>query len=379
MAIKIHTKKLLRRILWAVGCIAILCILIAAMQKVDNALCKDVKVTIKGNKEQLFITEKGILTQINAADFIQKKTIKEINIKALEKQLKQNIWIENVEIYFTKQNIVQIDVTQREPLFRLFAKNGNSFYVDQNNYVLPLSDEYSAKLPLFTSFSNNKRWSLNDSTTLQSIQKMAAFITENPFWMAQIQQVDIRANDAFELVPTIGNHIIVFGDTTDMVAKFQKLEKFYKKVSAVVGFDKYAVLNVQFKNQIVASNKYNESIDSAQAENLIQQFLLNNVDSSLTIVDTTRNRNRIQSDTARQRNNARAVPTTRSTTTTRATQPVASPTTSTTTTRPSTNTLPRPAATRSNSNRPSNNTPVRTPPRQITRPPIRPTNNRQQH
>ncbi len=285
---KVYIKKWLRSLLWITSIITVLIVLVAAMHINNNAICKGVQVNIKDVTNHLFITEKNILLQIDAANLINKIAVNKIDLKEIEKKLQQNIWIDKVDVYFNKQQILQIDITQRVPLYRLFTKNGNSFYVDAQNYILPLSDAYSAKLPLFTSFSNNKHWNSTDSTTLNCLQKIATFISNNEFWMAQIQQVDIGPNDMFELIPTFGNHIIIFGDTTDMEAKFKKLDKFYSKVSTVVGFDKYAVLNVQFKNQIIATYQYTENIDTAQAKDAIQRFLSNNADSSLTIIDTTK-------------------------------------------------------------------------------------------
>ncbi len=352
MAIKIYKTKLFRRLSWLVLGIAIIVVLIAAVSKSNNAVCKDIKVNIKGSDEHSFITAKGILKQINAVSIINTIPIKNIDIKVLENQLRQNVWVDEVDVYFTKNQLLQIDITQRVPLYRIFTKNGNSFYLDNKNTILPLSDDYSAKLPIFTSFSNNKSWTVNDSATLQATNKMASFIGNNPFWMAQIQQVDIRANDVFEIIPTIGDHLIIFGDTTDLENKFKKLEKFYKKVSTVVGFDKYAVLNVQFKNQIIASNNYITNIDSVTAESTIQAFLRGNADSTFVTADTNRTVQRNTDTTNRIRNNAnrntRATPTStqRNATTIRSTtQPRSTTLRQATIARPTANLPRRPATT----------------------------------
>jgi cell division protein FtsQ len=56
--------------------------------------------------------------------------------------------------------------------------------------------------------------------------------------MAQISQIDITPSKEFEMIPTVGNHIIEFGDGTDYDAKFKKLFIFYKQVLAKTGMDK---------------------------------------------------------------------------------------------------------------------------------------------
>jgi cell division protein FtsQ len=367
MAKKLHTKKLLRSLAWLALGIALIVVLIAAINTTSNAVCKNIVVTIVGNDDNKFITSKGILLSINANEIINKKTIQEIDVDALEQKLTQNVWVENVNVYFTKNQILQIEVQQRVPYYRIFAKNGNSFYLDKNNVVLPLSDDYSAKLPLFTNFSNNKKWSFADSATLASTNVMATYLNNNPFWMAQIQQIDIKANDVFELTPTVGNHLIIFGDTTNMDSKFKKLEKFYKKVSTIVGFDKYAVLDVQFKNQIVASNNYVTNIDSVTAESTIQAFLRGTADSSFVTVDTTVKRTTQLRDTVAPVIN-RTVTTNRTTAVNRTT--ATSRTTPTTTARGGTAVTPTTTTRSGRQQQPTNNTNNRRP--NIVRPGVAP-------
>jgi cell division protein FtsQ len=183
---------------------------------------------------------------------------------------------------------MHVDVRQRMPLCRIFKQNGNSFYMDKQQFILPLSNTYSAKVPVFSGFGNNVPFNGKDSIALESIIKMATYITTNEFWMAQIQQVNLVNNDEFEVTPTIGNHTILFGDTIDMANKFDKLFKFYKSVSTKVGFNKYNVLNVQFKNQIVATTKNNSIvIDTAKANQAIQNFMQASMDTAFVNIDTT--------------------------------------------------------------------------------------------
>ncbi|MFK5281924.1 hypothetical protein ACI3PL_20445, partial [Lacticaseibacillus paracasei] len=81
------------------------------------------------NKEQLFLNEKDILNLISANNIIDSKTIKEIDLKILEAKLRKNIWIENVELFFDKKNVLHIEVEERIPTLRIFRQNGNSFYM----------------------------------------------------------------------------------------------------------------------------------------------------------------------------------------------------------------------------------------------------------
>jgi cell division protein FtsQ len=288
MVNKIHIKKWLWSTAWVVVGIAVIVILIAAMQKNKNQICSKIEVNILSNHEQMFLTEQNILDLIKAKSIINIKSITEVDIKYIEQLIEKNIWIQDVEVYFDKGTVLYIDVQERMPMCRMFRQNGNSFYMDKKHFILPLSTAYSAKVPVFTGFGNNVVFNNNDSIALESINKMATFVSNNEFWMAQIQQINIVNNDEFEIIPTIGNHTVLFGDTVDMTDKFNKLFKFYKSVSTKVGFDKYALLNIQFKNQIVATTKnYSTVIDTAKANQTIQNFIQASMDTSFVTIDTT--------------------------------------------------------------------------------------------
>ena len=90
--------------------------------------------------------------------------------------------------------------------------------------------------------------------------------------MAMIEQVDITAQRTFEMIPKIGNQLIVFGDATDTETKLVKLKLFYKEIMVKAGWDHYSIINVQYKNQVVAKRKGAEDVaaDSLRTLQLMQ-------------------------------------------------------------------------------------------------------------
>ncbi len=301
-----NIKRWLTMAKWLGLSLVIVIVLVAAIQKNKNQTCQNIEVSIVGKTDQVFVNEKNILQLIDAGHIVNKKTVDEIDLKLLEAKLEKNIWIDNVELFFDKNAVLHIDVIERTPLMRVFKQNGNSFYLDSKNLVLPLSNDYSAKVPVFTGFGNSTSFNAKDSALLQPMNVLATYIVNNEFWMAQLQQINIVNDNQFELIPTIGNHTILFGDTSNMANKFDRLFKFYKTVSSKIGFDKYHTLNLKFNNQIVATNDNGVAIDSVTARNSIQNFIRNSTDSSLLNVAIDTLTNPIdttikQADTVRQR------------------------------------------------------------------------------
>ena len=56
-----------------------------------------------------------------------------------------------------------------------------------------------------------------------------------------------------ELIPRVGDHIIVIGTLTDYSDKLARLKLFYEKVLNQVGWNKYRKINIEFSNQIICT------------------------------------------------------------------------------------------------------------------------------
>ena len=56
-----------------------------------------------------------------------------------------------------------------------------------------------------------------------------------------------------ELVPRVSDAIIVLGTLDNYQSKLEKLYKLYQKGFNVIGWNKYKVIDLQYKDQIVCS------------------------------------------------------------------------------------------------------------------------------
>jgi cell division protein FtsQ len=56
-----------------------------------------------------------------------------------------------------------------------------------------------------------------------------------------------------ELVPRLGEQIILFGTGEDASEKLEKLKAFYLQVVKQAGWDTYKTINLKFDNQVVCS------------------------------------------------------------------------------------------------------------------------------
>ncbi len=73
--------------------------------------------------------------------------------------------------------------------------------------------------------------------------------------MAQAAQIAITHSREFEMIPTVGNHLVELGDASNLEEKFGRLMVFYKQVLSRAGMDKYERIKVQYDKQVVGVKK----------------------------------------------------------------------------------------------------------------------------
>ena len=219
-------------------------LLLAAITKKKRGLCSDYTIALKGQTTNFFIDEKDVQQLLMKATGgnIKGQPVGSLDLYRLEQMLEHNTWINDAELYFDNQDVLHVTVTEKEPVARIFTVAGSSFYIDSLGKKMPLSDKLSARVPVFTGFPEKKLLLAKDSLLLNDVRTTANFIVNDPFWMAQVAQVDINSDGTFEMIPVVGNHTVKLGDGNDINKKFHRLMVFYKQVLSKTGFDKYKII-----------------------------------------------------------------------------------------------------------------------------------------
>ena len=250
----------------------------AGVYKKNHKTCTGIEVAFDGEGANFFIDEKGVAAILKSNGITEGIEIDKINLRALEGVLKNDQWIANAELFLDNKQVLKVLVQEKEPVARMFTPEGSSFCIDSSCRRLPLSQKLSARIPMFTGFPSDRAiLSKPDSALLASAKELAVFIQGDEFWKAQVAQIDITP-DGFEMIPTVGNHIVLLGKDNDFQKKFDRLYSFYKQVWTKVGFEAYEKLDVRFDGQVVATVKGAKTraiVDSAKAievmENLVAQ------------------------------------------------------------------------------------------------------------
>lgn len=272
------TRRLIRRVLfttmWLVIGAGMLTLLVAAIGRQKRDQCKDYKISIRGAQKNLFVDQKDVLKILKtvAGGDIRGQKKSALNLRLMEQQLEKSVWVKNAELYFDNREVLHVSVLEREPVARIFTVTGKSYYIDEEEKRMPLTDRLSAKVPVFTGFPE-KILGKRDSILLHNVRDASMYILNSPFWSAQVAQIDITGDRSFEMIPVVGNHVVLMGDGTLIDRKFRRLFIFYKNVLSKTGFDKYKFINVQYAGQVIGVRDDNIKKDTAQLRLNIEKLL----------------------------------------------------------------------------------------------------------
>lgn len=237
--------------------------LVLAFTSFNNAdegtqLCTKVNIDIQDETTNGFLTASEIRQRlIKNKLYPLDKPMKYINGRQIESMLKSSAFVKTAECYKTQDHQVFITLTQRMPVVRIKSINGDDYYIDDHDQVMP-NTKYTSDLIVATGHIN--RWFAKHYIAQLSQQLMG-----DDFWKNQIEQINVLPDRGIELVPRVGNHIVYLGQLpetnhaaernqliADFVAKkMDRLEKFYKYGLSQAGWNKYSYISLEFDNQII--------------------------------------------------------------------------------------------------------------------------------
>lgn len=250
---KISVRKIMQTLVTVLVTGACIAAMTSAARKQDAKHIKDFSINIK-NEQFGFVDKADVKTKLlNDKDIdVKKISLGRLDIGKMEKIVATNPWVADAQVFVDNEKVVHVNLTQRVPVARVFDQAGNSYYLDNAHKAMPLSERYIHYTTVVTNVPVLKDDSLGNSLKAQ-IVKVVRQVERDSFWNAQVSQIILNDDKGFELVPVLGNHKILIGDTSNLEEKFDNLYAFYKKVMTRIGWDKYEVLDARYKGQVVAS------------------------------------------------------------------------------------------------------------------------------
>ncbi len=205
----------------------------------------DVQVVFE-NGDNLFVSYETVnKLLIQNLEAYKNQSKENINLNNLEGFLKRNEMIENAEIFLTLSGGLGAIITQRTPVLRV-TNDSETYYYDKLGTKMPLSDNYSARVPITTDTISGKGNA--DIISLSNTIRNDDFLQKQ---IIGIKLIEGEHTDQFELKTRVGDQKIIFGDLSRAEEKIAKLKVFYQRIMLDSTITDYKTINLKFYNQIV--------------------------------------------------------------------------------------------------------------------------------
>ena len=169
------------------------------------------------------------------------KEVLDLNI--LENALKSNPMIKTAEVYVAVNGTLNAEIEQKTPIARV--STNASYYIDDEGLYMPLSSNYSARVPLVTGYV--------EKNNLKSIYKVASKIKDDEFLKTNVIEIHQSLDKAFSFNLRQCKFLVKLGDPKALDKKINNLKVFYQKSLKEKTINNYSKVNLQFENQVVCT------------------------------------------------------------------------------------------------------------------------------
>ena len=238
------------------------------MSASNRAVLSDVKVQIDFGEGNFFIDKDEVTEVVNDLGYLKDSTLMvNVDPRRIEHVLENNAFIQSAEVYEQLNGVLHADVKVRQPILRIYTQTGQSVYLDDEGKFMPLSHQYAARTPITNGYVSVNLRSLigrnileiadslehPDIAVIRELYLIVNKCREDEFWKAQFNQFYVNANHEIEIIPRVGDHIVLVGDAKNIDKKLNKLRLFYNKGLNKTGWNEYKTINLKYANQVVCS------------------------------------------------------------------------------------------------------------------------------
>lgn len=247
---------------WIVVAIAVGVLAISAISSREGAHVATVAPIILPLEEgEALVTEQELLDRL-AASFTKpmgELSLADIDVERVETVLEGQAFVADADAFVDDDLQLNIIVTQRIPLLRIIAENGQNYYLDENGVRMPLSESYTARVPVVT--GNVVLWSddfmEHRDNQLRQLVELAHFLREDDFLDALVEQIYLNTKGELMLAPKVGDQVIHLGRYHEKKTpeRLRRLKIFYREGLPYEGWRKYKSFDLRFSDQVIARKR----------------------------------------------------------------------------------------------------------------------------
>ena len=163
-------------------------------------------------------------------------------LKEMESRLLQNPMVRDAQVFVTIDGKLGARIEQRNPIARVAGSA--SYYIDEDGKKMPLSEVYSARVPLITGHSENN---------FSELTSLLLRIDRDPYMKQLITGLRREASGDVVMILRELDFEILFGKPITIEKKFQNFKAFFQKLIKDNKLTEYRRVDLRFGNQVVAT------------------------------------------------------------------------------------------------------------------------------
>lgn len=168
----------------------------------------------------------------------------ELNLNKLENSINAHPMIQKSEVFVSVDGVLKAVVQQKTPVARVVDEQG-SFYIDYEGNTMPLSDNYTARVPLISGENNVK-----NKKKLSEVLKM---IYDDEFLKKNIIGIQVLSDESLLMSNRNFDYQIDFGRMLNEEQKFKNYKAFFQKAVVDSTLYKYKKISLRFTHQVVCT------------------------------------------------------------------------------------------------------------------------------
>ncbi|MWB95242.1 cell division protein FtsQ [Flavobacterium sp. GA093] len=168
----------------------------------------------------------------------------ELDLNKIEKTLDAQEMIEKSDVFVSIDGVLKAVIKQKTPIARIYDGD-RSFYIDYKGGTMPLSDNFTARVPLVSGTINEKN--------NKELATLFRTIYDDAFLKKNIIAIQIMPNGSLKMFNRNYNYFIDFGRTMNAEQKFKNYKAFFQKAVLDSSLYKYSKIDLRFTEQVVCT------------------------------------------------------------------------------------------------------------------------------
>ncbi len=164
-------------------------------------------------------------------------------LNAMEKAIEANKMVKSAQVYLTVDGELKSRIVQRKPIGRV--EGDSKFYMDDEGKRMPFSKSHSARVPIITGNITGE--------SLKDVYEILKHINSDDFLRKNVIGIHIEDVARYQLKFRMENFVVNLGSIENLEEKFNNFKAFYAKAQKDATLEKFAVVSLEFNNQVVCT------------------------------------------------------------------------------------------------------------------------------